>query len=450
MLRGVAMRVLLSGAWAAGTATAASTDARRTALGNGSGRPVGSPSVRRIGKRGHPAMWHRGVVPPHADLAARYRRRLEGLLGIAATEGNRIDVLRNGDEIFPAMLDAIRSARHTVDFLTFIYWDGEIGQQFARCLAARAQEGVRVRVLLDALGARRINRSWIEEMDRSGVDVGWFRPLRTARFWHWEHRTHRKVLICDEEVAFTGGVGIADEWLGDARGPGEWRDTHFRVTGPAVDGLRAAFVDNWAETGRPVWEEGVDRFPEQPQDGSAVVTVVRGEAESGWSDITTLVRALLRLAEQRIRITTAYFAPDPETRDIIADAARRGVRVQLLVPGPHADKRFVQLAGEEHYEALLEAGVEIAAFQPSMLHAKILLVDGVVACIGSANLNSRSLSHDEEVNLAVFDPEVTGVLEEHFDEDWSRSEVIELRRWRRRSPLQRGLERAMGAVAWFI
>jgi cardiolipin synthase len=393
-------------------------------------------------------VWHRDAVPsPSAD---HYRRRLEGLVGIAATEGNHVEVLRNGDEIFPAMLEAIRAAEHTIDLLTFIYWDGTIGAEFAEALTDRAQAGVRVRVLLDALGARRINRDWTQRMESCGVHVGWFRPLKTPRFWHWEHRTHRKVLICDEEVAFTGGVGIADEWTGDARHEGEWRDTHFRVTGPAVDGLRAAFVDNWAELGRGIWEEGIDRFPDQPRAGDSAVMVVRGEAQSGWSDITTLVRALIRMAEGRVRIATAYFAPDEVTRDLLAEAAGRGVEVQILVPGPHADKRFVQLTGERDYQTLLDAGVAIATFQPSMLHTKIMTVDGTVACVGSANLNSRSLALDEEVDLVVLDAAVTGELDGHFDEDWERSEVLEAGRWRRRSPVQLGMERVMASVAWFI
>jgi cardiolipin synthase A/B len=217
-----------------------------------------------------------------------------------------------------------------------------------------------------------------------------------------------------------------------------------------VDGLRAAFVDNWAELGGPVWDDGVDRFPEHEQPGTSVVTVVRGEAESGWSDITTLIRALLVMAEHRIRIATAYFSPDPATAELMADAARRGVDVELLVPGPHADKRFVQLAGEDVYGPLLEAGVTIAAFQPSMLHAKIMTVDATVSVIGSANLNSRSLARDEEVDLVVFDPEVTAELDRHYDEDWDRAEVIDLARWRRRSPLQRAQERVVSLAAWFI
>ena len=180
------------------------------------------------------------------DYVATIRRTLEGVLGVPATEGNLLEPLRNGDAIFPAMLEAIDEAEHTIDFLTFVYWSGEIGEEFGRHLAARAEAGVRVRVLLDAWGAHTMDKGVLERMDRAGAQVHWFRPLHRLRPRQVNHRTHRKVLIADETVGFTGGVGIADCWRGDARNESEWRDTHFRVEGPAVDGLRAAFLDNWA------------------------------------------------------------------------------------------------------------------------------------------------------------------------------------------------------------
>ncbi|MEX2619317.1 MAG: phospholipase D-like domain-containing protein [Egibacteraceae bacterium] len=384
------------------------------------------------------------------DDARRYQRHLEALLGAPTAVGNRVDVLRNGDEIFPAMLEAIRAAERTVDLLTFIYWDGAIGRTFADALAERASGGVRVRVLLDALGARKMNRAWVSRMEAAGVRVEWFRPMTDPRVWRWNHRTHRKVLVCDETVAFTGGVGIADEWAGDARHAGEWRDTHFRVTGPAVEGLRAAFTGNWAETGQPDWDAGVDTFPIQAAVGDVDLLTVRGQAQAGWSDITTVVRTLLRLAERRVRMATAYFSPDPTTLRLMQQTAERGVEVQVLLPGPHADKRFVQVAGEDVYRPLLDSGVAIANFQPSMLHAKITLVDDVVACIGSANLNARTFAHDEEIVLVAFDAALAGVLDGHFVEDWARSEAIDLDRWRRRNPLQRGVEQIASAVSWFI
>jgi cardiolipin synthase len=365
---------------------------------------------------------------------------------VPATEGNAVDVLRNGDEIFPAMLDAIGSAENTIDLLTFVYWRGDIGTRFAKALAERARSGVRVRVLLDAWGAHPIERSSVTMMGEAGVRIHWFRPLARFQMNRTNHRTHRKVLIVDEAIGFTGGVGIADEWRGDARDEREWRDTHFRVRGPAVDGLRAAFLDNWIETEDELFESKVDRFPEQPQPGSTIVQSVRGASESGCSDISTLFLTLLQLAQERVRIATAYFVPDTQLNERLCAAAERGVEVEILLPGPHADKRFVQLAGQSSYKRLLECGVKIWHFEPSMLHAKIMTVDGVVANIGSANLNARSTELDEEINLVAFDADLVRVLDAQFDEDLRRSKAIAPGRWEDRSFRQRVSERVAGLL----
>jgi len=368
------------------------------------------------------------------------RRTLEGVIGVPATEGNRLDVLRNGVDIFPAMLEAIEQAEHMIDLLTFVYWQGEIGTTFAQALAARARAGVRVRVLLDSWGAHPIDPPLIDLMESAGVMVHWFRPLRRFEPSKMNHRTHRKVMITDESVGFTGGVGIADEWNGDARNGSEWRDTHFRIYGPAVDGLRAAFLDNWAETDPVMFEDGIDRFPTQPQPGGSIIQCVRGASEAGWSDISTLFLTLLQKAEHRLRIATAYFVPDRDLIDRLCAAAGRGVDVEILLPGPHADKRFVQLAAESAYEQLLDRGVKIWNFQPSMLHAKVMTVDGLVASVGSANFNARSTELDEEINLVVLDQEVVKILDQHFDEDLERSEQIVAGRWADRPIGQRVLE----------
>jgi len=383
-------------------------------------------------------------MPNDLPGPVHFRRALEGLLGVPATEGNSVEVLRNGDRIFPAMFEAVASATSTVDFLTFVYWQGTIGREMAELLAERAAAGVRVRVILDALGAFSMDRSLMERMTAAGAQVEWFRPVNKARFWEANHRSHRKVLICDEDVAFTGGIGMADEWRGDARGPGEWRDTHFRIRGPAVDGLRAAFVQNWAETGRPLLDRGIDRFPVQPVAGSTVAQVVRGAAQTGWSDVATLVRSLLALAEDRVRITTAYFVPDDATCAALAATARRGVAVDVLLPGPHVDKRYVQLAGQSQYDGLLEAGVRLWSYQVTMLHAKVITVDATVASVGSANFTSRSLLLDDEVNVVVFDPAVVGVLDADFEADLAVSEPVDPHAWPDRSLAQRALEAVAG------
>ncbi|MCF6522343.1 phospholipase D-like domain-containing protein [Streptomyces sp. JJ36] len=379
----------------------------------------------------------------------RLRRRLERLIGVAATEGNAVRPLRNGDEIFPAMLDAVRSAEHTVDMMTFVYWTGDIARRFAEALADRARHGVRVRLLLDGFGSRPIERDQLALMEEAGVQVVWFRrPARLSPI-RQNHRCHRKVLIVDERTGFTGGVGIAREWCGDARDPGEWRDTHIEVRGPAVDGLAAAFAQNWAESGLDLFDAR-DRFVEVPPQGDAVVQVVRGSAGFGWQDMETLIRVALDSAERRFRLATAYFAPDSYFVGKLCDAARRGVEVEILLPGPHTDKRVCQLAGQWHYRPMLDCGIRIWQYRPTMMHAKVITVDGIASLVGSTNFNRRSLDHDEEVMLSVIDAPLTATLDAHFDEDLARSEPIDPRRWRRRSLVQRTRELAVLPARRFL
>ena len=371
----------------------------------------------------------------------RLRRTLECLTGVAFTEGNELTVLRNGDRIFPVMLQAIRAATRTVDFMTYVYWKGEIAQDFAAALGDAAGRGVRVRVLIDAVGGLQIEKGLVDAMHDAGVDVQWFRkPWRNSPFRH-NHRCHRKVLVCDETIGFTGGVGIAEEWTGDARDENEWRDTHVRVVGPAVDGLSAGFSQNWAESGRELYDER-DRFPEHAQPGNAVVQVVRGSASLGWDDLQSTFRVLLDSAESRLRLATAYFAPDGFFLERLCAAAARGVQVDVLLPGPQADKRVCQLASEATYEQLGAGGVRVWNFQPSMMHAKILTVDGIAAVVGSSNFNRRSLDHDEEIVLVGLERELVDTLDAHFDDDLTRSERIDPQRWRARGPTQRVLETA--------
>jgi cardiolipin synthase A/B len=383
----------------------------------------------------------------------RARRVLEGLLGIPATEGNRVERLRNGDAIFPAMLDAIAAAERTIDFTTFVYWQGDIARQFSQALCERARAGVRVRVILDALGTRHMDQRLLTDMADAGVHSHRFRPPTDGDFddlSHVGHRTHRKLLVVDEDVAFTGGVGIAEEWEGDARDETEWRDSHFRITGAAVDGLRAAFVDDWLEASDfPLMDE-TDTFPEQPQEGPHLVQVVRGEAEYGYSDIAMLKHVMLGLAEDHVRITTAYFSPDQQLTERLCAAARRGVTVDVLMPGEHTDKRLPQLVGELAYDDLLDAGVRIWRYERSMLHAKILTVDGVLANVGSANINSRSLQHDEELDLVVFDAAFTAELDEDFRTDLLSAQRVDRSEWEDRGLAQRMQEKVVDAIDGFV
>lgn len=382
-----------------------------------------------------------------------WRRRLELLLGVPGSAGNDVRILRNGDEIFEAMLEAIGNAQRTIDLVTFVFWKGTITEQITEALVERANSGVRVRLLLDTFGSRHIAASQVAAMRLAGVDLRWFRPIEAAegkRLTRVNRRTHRKVLVCDERVGFTGGVGIAREWMGTASSSSEWRDTHFRVEGPAVNGLHGGFIDNWLETGPLQIDEAFDSFPELPVAGVSRIQVIRGAAEAGSNDIANLFEILFREAEDHIRITTAYFNPDDEVAAMLVDAAHRGVTVDVLVPGRHADKRFVQIVGEARYAQLLHAGINIRVYDATMLHAKIITVDGVVASVGSANINQRSMQYDEELNLVILDPAVVAELDADFANDVASSTTIDPSEWAARGPFQRAAERAVSVVADLI
>ncbi len=378
-----------------------------------------------------------------------WRRLVEATLGVPATEGNDVEVLRNGDQIFPAMLDAIRDAERSVDLLTFVYWRGEIAETFADELSAAARRGVRTRVLLDAVGARLLDDELVERMVEAGCDVRWFRPVSKAEIGDVDHRTHRKVLVVDERIGFTGGVGIADEWTGDARNENEWRDTHLRIVGPCVDGLRAAFVDNWFETDgdEPWFDPEFDRCPAVPPVGDCRIQVVRGAAGAGHTAIATLVRLLLDRARTSVQISVAYFTPCEVVERSLLDALERGVTVDIVVPGPHADKRFMRTASEATFDRLLAAGARIHVFQPTMFHAKIVIIDGEIATVGSANFDNRAVSHDDEVNVVLLDPGPVRILAEHFADDVARSEPVDPAEWADRGMLQRVREALVGVVA---
>jgi cardiolipin synthase len=290
-----------------------------------------------------------------------------------------------------------------------------------------------------------MRRSLIRTMRRAGCDVRWFRPPQTWKVWQITHRTHRKILIVDRRLGFTGGVGIAKEWTGDARNPSEWRDTHFQIEGPAVDGLRAAFYDNWMETQREGLQRSLEVWPHDTS-GPARLLVVRSTAGVGWTQMAMLLDALIASATWRIRIATAYFSPDDAWVAAFRRAVERGVQVQVLIPGPHNDKRVSEIAGGPEIETLLRCGVEIHRFQPAMLHAKVILIDGVAACIGSPNFNQRSIAKDDELAVVAFDPALVELLDRHYEDDLTHASGMELGDYARRGPLRRLLEAVVRPV----
>lgn len=358
-------------------------------------------------------------LEPRRDARAR-ERTLEFILGLRFEGGNQVDVLQNGDAIFAPMLRAIDQAQKSIAFVTFVFWQGDIARRFAHALRDAAKRGVEVKVVLDAVGASSMSDELVDEMNDAGVDVRWFRPKATLRVWRTTHRTHRKLLITDHKIAFTGGVGIAQEWTGDARDETEWRDTHFRIRGPAVIGLWAAFADNWVEMTGSLPLDCDEELPAPQEVGETRALVVKSTASVGWSDITSLVRVLFGLAERRIAICTPYLMPDSETISQLCDAARAGLEVEIMVPGQHTDQRLARIASEGVVQTFLEAGVRILEFEPTMMHTKVILIDDDLACVGSANLNHRSLRKDDEVAVVISDSKVVAELDEAFQQDAER------------------------------
>ncbi len=352
--------------------------------------------------------------------ATRLRLAVETVIGHQFVDGNRIDVLRNGDQIFPAMLEAVEQATESIEFVTFVYWKGDIARRMAGALADRARHGVRVRVILDGFGTLPMDPVLIDDMRSAGVMVERFRPIVRWKFWESDHRTHRKILVCDNQVAFTGGVGIAEEWMGDARDPSEWRDTHFRIEGPAVIGLRAAFLTDWRDIGFGIDPIDIDFTPPHPA-GSVPMAVIDGSAQIGYNDAERVLESLVVAAEEKINLATPYFNPTTAFTERLIDARRRGVGVDILIPGPHIDKRISLVMAREKYRPLIREGIRVWEFQPTMMHVKSLTVDGRMAMIGSVNINRRSVEKDEEVAVVVLDDDVVAQLDDHFAHDLERS-----------------------------
>jgi cardiolipin synthase len=361
----------------------------------------------------------------------RFLRSMGTLLGPAILEGNRVETLLNGDEIFPAMLAAIRAARRTITFETYIYWSGDVGRRFAEALCERARAGVRVHVLLDWVGAAKIDDALIGEMEDAGVEIEKYRPLRWYNLSRMNHRTHRKLLVVDGAVGFTGGVGIADIWSGDAQDPDHWRDTHFRLEGPAVAQMQAAFLDNWLELRSDV-PHGDAYFPALGARGEASAQVFKSSFGEGSEDTRLMYLLSIAAAERSILIANSYFIPDETAVEALVDAKRRGVRVEILVPGHEIDAKLVRRASRGVWGALLEAGVEIWEYQPTMFHVKVMTVDGLWASVGSTNFDSRSFNLNDEANLNVFDAEFAAEQARIFEDDKRRARRITLEEWRER------------------
>lgn len=343
-----------------------------------------------------------GPLPQAAVVATpEFRQAMSSLISPGFVGGNRVQTLNNGDEIFPAMLAGIRSAKRSVNFETYVFEEGKTPQAFAEAFAAKAREGVPVKVLLDAHGSMK-SKQYHQMMRDAGVQVEIYHPLLGMKLRSANFRTHRKLLLIDGRVGFIGGVGIADEWNGDARSPEEWRDLHYRVEGPVVAQLQGAFNDNWLDTHHEVLQ-GSEYYPPLSAVGQIQAKAFFSAPQKGRSSVELMYHLAIASAQKEILIETPYFIPDATLIDALCSAAQRGVKVQIIMPGEHIDQKKVRRASKKTWKKLLTGGVRLYEYQPTMIHSKLLVVDGLFASIGSANFDPRSIRINDEANLSLLD-----------------------------------------------
>ena len=370
----------------------------------------------------------------------QFGRTMSNLLSPPLTPGNRIQTLLNGDQIFPAMLDAIRAAERTICFETYIYWSGRIGEAFTEALAERASGGVRVHVLLDALGSGRSDPAMLQRMREAGCEVDLYHATRFKHLARMNNRTHRKLLVVDGRVGFTGGVGIADPWLGHAQDPDHWRDVHYRLDGPAVAQMQTAFLDNWMKTRGEVLHNA-DYYPALDPAGECLAQVFTSSPREGADSARLLYLLSITCATRTLDIANSYFVPDDLSVQTLVDAAKRGVRVRIIVPGEHIDTRITRRASRARWGPLLQAGIEIHEYQPTMYHCKVMTIDGLWCSVGSTNFDNRSFRLNDEANLNVLDHEFAGEQTRQFEADLLHARQITLEMWRRRPLREKVIER---------
>lgn len=381
----------------------------------------------------------------YALADTQFRREMGVMLGPSITAGNKITALQNGAEIFPAMLDAIRSARTSITFETYIYWSGEIGDAFSKALSERARAGIPVNVTVDWVGSVKMDRTLLDEMESAGVRVKQYRPLRWYNIRRLNYRTHRKLLVVDGRIGFTGGVGIADLWSGNAEDPQHWRETHFRIEGPVVAQFQAAFNDNWIKTTGELLN-GDKYFPALPSAGDLDAHLFMASPAGGSESMHLMYLLSIAAATQSIDLAASYFVPDELVIQAFVAARTRGVRVRILLPGPHIDAEAVRLASKATWGRLLQAGVEIHVYQPTMLHTKLLIIDNEMVSVGSTNFDPRSFRLNDEANLNIYERTFAAQMTSVFEGDMKNSVRYTYDMWLRRPFSEKLVEKLLRPI----
>jgi cardiolipin synthase len=358
----------------------------------------------------------RKIEHRYAVADPQFRREMSVLLGPSIIPGNHVVDLQNGAEIFPAMLEAIAEAKQTITFETYIYWEGEIGRKFADALSERARAGVEVNVTIDWAGSVSMEQALLDQMEEAGVHLQRYRPLHWYHLARMNNRTHRKLLVVDGRIGFTGGVGIGDPWQGNAQDPDHWRDMHFRVEGPVVAQFQAAFNDNWIKTTGQVLN-GEDYFPPLATAGAMDAHLFISSPAGGSESMHLMYLMSIAAAEHSIDLAAAYFIPDELITKALVAARQRGVAIRVLVPGKNTDSDAARWASKEGWGPLLLAGVEIYEYEPTMFHNKMLIVDRELVSVGSTNFDLRSFRLNDEASLNVYDHGFAERMTEVFEQD---------------------------------
>ncbi len=376
----------------------------------------------------------------YASDDPQFLRSMGLLLGPPVLSGNRFEMLLNGDHIFPSMLEAIRSARRTITFETFIYWSGEIGEQIAQALADKAREGVAVHVLLDWVGSSKMDKRYLNLLRDAGAEVIQYHKPHWTGLGRMNDRTHRKLLVIDGRIGFTGGVGIAPEWTGHAENEKHWRDTHFRVAGPVVGHMQAVFMDNWVKaTGNVL--HGPAYFPDIESMGDGLAHMFSSSPSGGSDDMQLMYLMAITAATHSIHLASAYFVPDKLTINAIVEAAKRGVKVRIITPGKRIDTHTVREASRACWGDLLKAGVEMFEYQPTMFHCKLLVVDEFLVSVGSTNFDNRSFKLNDEANLNIYDRDFAKQQTAIFADDLTKSQQVTLEAWMHRPFTEKLIEK---------
>ncbi len=379
----------------------------------------------------------------YSTASPDFERALGSLLGPGIVGGNAVTELLNGDQIFPPMLAAIQGAKKSITFETYIYWSGDIGKQFADALSERARTGVRVHVLLDWVGSAKMDESYLTEMKEAGVQIEKFHKPHWYNLARLNNRTHRKLLVVDGQVGFTGGVGIAPHWMGNAQDPDHWRDSHYLVRGPVVAQMQATFLDNWLKvTGKVL--HGELYFPPIAPAGAQKAQMFSSSPSSGSESMQLMYHLAITAAERSIDLSVAYFVPDELTQKHLMDALARGVRVRFITPGEHTDTDTVKAASRATWGPLLQAGALIYEYQPTMYHCKVMIVDQLLVSVGSTNFDNRSFRLNDEANLNVYDAAFAKRQTEVFEDDLKRSRRVTYEEWLNRPLREKAHEKLNG------